>query len=141
VIKIKYTNPDGSLAIVHPAPDFKGTMEELAAKTVPEGLSWSTVEEADLPISRNYRDAWVENGSVVDIDLEKAKPLQKGHMIRKASDRARDEFGNIDQQVIDEINALDVTSAADLTELYNMWPTSIDNRVEPRPYVIRQTGE
>tara|TARA_R110002050_G_scaffold283088_2_gene431278 strand:- start:228 stop:410 length:183 start_codon:yes stop_codon:yes gene_type:complete len=49
---------DTGVAVVIPSPNWKGTIEELAAKDVPNGKSYKIVEDSDIPSDRTFRDAW-----------------------------------------------------------------------------------
>ena len=54
--RIIYPTDDG-VAIIIPA-DCGLTIEELAAKDVPEGKSYKIVDVADIPTDRTFRNAW-----------------------------------------------------------------------------------
>jgi hypothetical protein len=56
--RIIYPTDDGGVAIVIPAPDCGLTIEEIAAKDVPEGKPYKIVDVADIPTDRTFRDAW-----------------------------------------------------------------------------------
>jgi len=49
---------DTGVAVVIPSPNWSGTMEELAAKDVPDGKPFKIVEDSDIPSDRTFRDAW-----------------------------------------------------------------------------------
>jgi hypothetical protein len=55
--RIIYPNDDGGVAIIIPA-DCGLTIEEIAAKDVPEGKPYKIVDVADIPTDRTFRDAW-----------------------------------------------------------------------------------
>lgn len=55
---ILYTTEDGYLAEVTPASNCGLTVEEIAAKDVPEGITYHIVNTSDLPTDRTFRDAW-----------------------------------------------------------------------------------
>lgn len=101
-------------------------------------LEFDVFSKNDAPISKNYRNAWTYD---FDINLEKAKPIQKQLMIKKAHERIQaDQWGNKDFSVVDaEITELEsaIDAAKDLTELYNIWPASIELREESREYIVR----
>lgn len=98
-------------------------------------LGYEQIDLADLPASRNYRDAW---GHDLTIDLNKAKEIHKKLIGKIANKRLPfDTFGNQDtSQVQSELSALQsqIDNAADLDELYNLWPASIETRQSPRSY-------
>ena len=55
--RIIYPTDDGGVAIIIPA-DCGLTIEELAAKDVPEGKPYKIVDVTDIPTDRTFRDAW-----------------------------------------------------------------------------------
>jgi hypothetical protein len=56
--RIIYPNDDGGVAIIIPAPECVLTIEEIAAKSVPEGKPYKIVDVADIPTDRTFRNAW-----------------------------------------------------------------------------------
>ena len=58
--RIIYPTDEGGVAIVIPAPEALETMtiEDIAAKDVPEGKPYKIVDVADIPSDRTFRDAW-----------------------------------------------------------------------------------
>jgi len=54
--RIIYTTDDG-VAVIGPA-DCGLTIEEIAAKDVPAGVSYKIVDVADIPEDRTFRNAW-----------------------------------------------------------------------------------
>ena len=56
--RIIYPNDDGGVSIVIPAPECGLTIEEIAAKDVPEGKPFKIVDVADIPTDRTFRNAW-----------------------------------------------------------------------------------
>jgi hypothetical protein len=57
---IIYPKDDGGVCILTPAPEYleTHTIEELAAKDVPEGKPYKIVDGTDIPLDRTFRDAW-----------------------------------------------------------------------------------
>lgn len=55
--RIIYPTDDGGVAVIIPA-DCGLTVEEIAAKDVPEGKPFKIVDVADIPEDRTFRDAW-----------------------------------------------------------------------------------
>lgn len=130
---VKYAEVNGEQVLV-PVPE-----EELISSATPEGVTSEVIEHTELPKSRNYRDAWTKGqGRKVDVDLEKAKPIQKALIAQKTLERApKNVFGRADLSTVEaELEALDVDGAQDLTALYNKWPASIEKRVGARAYEV-----
>jgi hypothetical protein len=67
--RIIYQTPEGGVAIIIPADDCGLTVEEIAAKDVPEGLPYKIIDAADIPADRSNRDLWT-----VDKKLSKVSP-------------------------------------------------------------------
>lgn len=59
-MKIVFTNPDGSIGIIHPTPEAMATMtmHEIARKDVPTGRPYKIIQDEDVPTDRTFRDAW-----------------------------------------------------------------------------------
>jgi hypothetical protein len=55
--RIIYPTDDGGVAIIIPA-DCGLTIEEIAAKDVPQGKPYQIVDVADIPTDRTFRNAW-----------------------------------------------------------------------------------
>jgi hypothetical protein len=58
--RIIYKTPDGGVAVLVPSPEYlqDHTIEELAAKDVPEGAEFRIVDTVDVPTDRTWRAAW-----------------------------------------------------------------------------------
>jgi len=58
--RIIYPTDDGGVAVIIPTPEYleTHTIEELAAKDVPEGKPYKIVDVADIPTDRTFRNAW-----------------------------------------------------------------------------------
>jgi hypothetical protein len=58
--RIIYPNDNGGVSILIPSPEYlaEHTIEELAAKDVPEGKPFKIVDVADIPTDRTFRNAW-----------------------------------------------------------------------------------
>jgi hypothetical protein len=55
--RILYPTDEGGVAIIVPA-DCGLTIEEIAAKDVPEGKPFKIVDVSDIPTDRTFRAAW-----------------------------------------------------------------------------------
>ena len=58
--RIIYPKDDGGVAVVIPTPEALETMtiEEIAAKDVPEGKPYKIVDVVYIPTDRTFRNAW-----------------------------------------------------------------------------------
>lgn len=56
--RIIYPTDNGGVAVIIPAPDCGLTIEEIAAKDVPDGKPYKIVDVADIPTDRTFRAAW-----------------------------------------------------------------------------------
>jgi hypothetical protein len=55
--RIIYKNDEGGINIIVPA-DCGLTIEEIAAKDVPQGKAYNIVDVSDIPEDRTFRNAW-----------------------------------------------------------------------------------
>jgi hypothetical protein len=56
--RIIYPTDEGGVAVIVPAPDCGLTIEEIAAKDVPQGKPYKIVDVAAIPTDRTFRGAW-----------------------------------------------------------------------------------
>jgi hypothetical protein len=56
--RIIYPTDEGGVAVIIPAPECGLTIEEIAAKDVPEGKPYKIVDVTDIPSDRTFRGAW-----------------------------------------------------------------------------------
>jgi hypothetical protein len=56
--RIIYPTDEGGVAVIIPAPECGLTIEEIAAKDVPQGKPYKIVDVADIPTDRTFRGAW-----------------------------------------------------------------------------------
>jgi len=58
--RIIYPSDDGGVVVLIPTPEYleTHTIEELAAKDVPEGKTYKIVNTEDIPSDRTFRNAW-----------------------------------------------------------------------------------
>jgi hypothetical protein len=54
--RIIYPNDENGLSIVIPTGAV--SLEELIARTVPQGVPYRVVDVSDIPTDRTFRDAW-----------------------------------------------------------------------------------
>jgi hypothetical protein len=55
--RIIYPTDDGGVAVIVPA-DCGLTIEQIAAKDVPQGKPYKIVDVSDIPTDRTFRNAW-----------------------------------------------------------------------------------
>lgn len=46
------------VSVIVPSPNWKGTLEELAAKDVPANTPYKIVDVSEIPSDRTFRNAW-----------------------------------------------------------------------------------
>ena len=95
--RIIYQNSEGGVSVIIPTGEL--SIEEVAAKDVPEGVAYEIVEDDAIPADRFFRNAWVANGAAVDVDLDKAKDI--GHDIRRTKREV--EFAPFDAIIMKQI--------------------------------------
>lgn len=57
---IIYSNQQGGVCVVTPTPEALQSMsiEEIAAKDVPQGIEYKIIDASELPQDRTFRNAW-----------------------------------------------------------------------------------
>jgi len=73
--RIIYKTEEG-VAIISPSPNWKGTMEELAAKDVPSGAEHYIIDASSLPTDRKYRMFWEIKNGMVEVNHTKANQAE-----------------------------------------------------------------
>jgi hypothetical protein len=64
--RIIYKNTDGNIAILVPT-DCGLTVEQIARKDVPTGLSYKIVNASDISSDRTFRNAWtIDDAELTD---------------------------------------------------------------------------
>lgn len=56
--RIIYPTDEGGVVVIIPMPDCGLTVEQIAAKDVPQGKPFKIVDVADIPADRTFRNAW-----------------------------------------------------------------------------------
>ena len=56
--RIIYETEEGGVAVIIPVAECGLTIEEIAAKDVPEGVSYHIVYVSEVPSDRTFRGAW-----------------------------------------------------------------------------------
>jgi SRSO17 transposase len=75
--KIITKNSDNTVSITFASPHWEGTMEELAKKVVPTGLTYKVVEDSVIPTDKTFRNAWEYSDGTISVNITKAKNLWK----------------------------------------------------------------
>ena len=135
---IVINNTDGTCGIMVPATKALEilTIEDIAAKDVPEGLSWRICDNSNLPSSREFRNAWTDSNATdtVDIDIDKAKSIHLDN-IRKVRDKKLalldvETLKGIDvqaeKQVLRDIpQVINLTNINNIEDLKLVWPEEL----------------
>ena len=103
--RIIYTNNEGGVSVIIPTGEL--SIEEVAAKDVPEGVAYKIVEDDAIPSDRTFRNAWVLGDCCIEHDLDKCKAL--GHDMRRA--KRAEEFAPHDEVITKQIPGADVVAA------------------------------
>jgi len=103
--RIIYQNESGGVSIIIPTGEL--SIEEVAAKDVPEGVAYEIVEDDAIPADRFFRNAWVANGAAIEVDLDQAKEI--GHTIRRQ--QRAEEFKPYDEVIMKQIPGADAVAA------------------------------
>lgn len=56
--RIIYPDNNGGVVVLTPSPNWKGSIEELAAKDVPAGRPYQIVDTSEVKLDRTFRNAW-----------------------------------------------------------------------------------
>lgn len=104
-MKIIYQNQEGGVSVIHPTGEL--SIEEVAAKDVPEGVAYEIVEDDAIPSDRTFRNAWVMGDCCIGHDLNKCKAL--GHEMRRA--KRAEEFAPHDEVIMKQILGADAEAA------------------------------
>ena len=77
--RIIYTTDEGTVAILIPTDECDLSIEEIAAKDVPEGKEYKIVDVSELSSDRTFRNAWVLDNEIT-VDIPKAKVITKNKL-------------------------------------------------------------
>lgn len=106
-MKIIYQNQEGGISVIYPTGEL--SIQEVAAKDVPEGVPYEIVEDDAIPTDRTFRNAWVMGDCCIEHDLERCKAI--GHDMRRAARAA--EFAPHDEVIAKMIPGEDAEAAED----------------------------
>ena len=151
---IIYNDPETGILVemfpclneINPATNKVFTVQEVADKDVPDGVSYSIVEDSTIPTDQSFRDAWVgvgigTTGATITEDITKAKEIHiKQIRLARASkftdldieyQRATETSADTSaivakkQALRDAPAASGITTAANANDLKAQWDTSI----------------
>ena len=77
--RIIYTTDEGTVAVLIPTDECGLSIEEIAAKDVPEGKEYKIVDVSELSSDRTFRNAWVLDNEIT-VDILKAKVITKNKL-------------------------------------------------------------
>lgn len=127
--RIIYTNESGGVSVIIPTGEL--SVEEVAAKDVPQGVAFEIVDASVIPSDRCFRNAWVKGSGTVEVDLVKAKEI--GHAIRRT--KRSEEFAPYDDVIAKQIPGKDAAKAeearAAIRSKYDAMQTAIDAATTP----------
>jgi len=119
-MKIIYSTDTG-VAVIHPTGEL--TIDEVAAKDVPEGAAYQIVDDSVIPSDRTFRNAWRKGLGRVDIDLPAAREIT--HEKRRA--KRATEFAPLDiKATIPSEAAAAETARAAIRDKFDAMQADID---------------
>ena len=150
---IIYNDPETGILVemwpclheINPATDKPFTVQEVADKDVPDGVSYSIVEDSTVPTDLSFRDAWVgvgigTTGATITEDITKAKEIHKKNIrlaraskfidldieYQRATETSADTSAIIakKQALRDAPAASGITTAVNVTELKAQWDST-----------------
>ena len=151
---IIYNDPETGILVemwpclheINPATNKPFTVQEVADKDVPDGVSYSIVEDSSVPTDLSFRDAWKgvgigTTGATITEDITKAKEIHKTNIrlaralkftdldieYQRALETSADTSAIVakKQALRDAPAAPGITTAANVTDLKTQWDTSI----------------
>lgn len=155
--KIIYTrDEDGGVSVVIPVSkaDLERVLGPLTdeqyeqyvwEKSIPEdAITPTSIADSAIPASREFREAWVQNGGVIDISMDIVIPIHMNR-IREMIQKKFVEMGfpqrfnpQIEDAIVDEATraelqrlrdipqTLDLTVAKTPDEIKALWPVGVD---------------
>lgn len=101
----------GKVAIINPTSEATEALLERDALATPGYVSHRTVEEAEIPISRTFRDAW-EDSDGLKVNLEKARAIKLAEFRRIRSKK----LAELDVEAIKAMEAADSVTLKTVTD-------------------------
>ena len=103
--RIIFQNESGGVSVIIPTGEL--SIEEVAKKDVPAGVSYEIVSVDDIPNDRTFRNAWKLGDCCVEHDIDKCKEL--AHDKRRA--KRAEEFAPHDEVIAKQIPGVDAAEA------------------------------
>ena len=75
--KIIYSRADGGVSVVSAPFDTDEAIETARAKLPADAIGPRIVDELAVPADRTFRNAWKQNGFVIEHDMPKARDIQE----------------------------------------------------------------
>ena len=151
---IIYNDPETGILVemfpclhqINPATNKPFTVQEVADKDVPDGVSYSIVEDSIIPTDESFRGAWKgvgigTTGATITEDITKAKEIHKNNIrntrkpllsaldvdFQRALETSTDTSAIVakKQALRDAPAASGIATASNTTELKAQWDTSI----------------
>ena len=123
--RIIYTNAEGGVSVVVPALEADISIEEVAKRVVPEGVSYEIVDAQDVPSDRSYRNAWARNGRAITHDIVKARAIHKDK-IREARKP------QLDALDVEFMRATEVDNRTEMNQIASKKQALRDATADPR---------
>ena len=141
--RIIFRENNGAIKIVIPAPKALQAINiETIANKASKGLPWRIIDKSELPMTREFREAWRDINNSIQIDMIKARELHMDR-IRKARNIRLKELdieqlkGNdvqLQKQVLRDIpQVFDLSSEDTAEKLKLRWPEELIN-YKPKEY-------
>jgi len=127
--RIIYPSDDGGVAVIVPTVECGLTIEEIAAKDVPEGIAFRIVNDDEIPTDRTFRNAFkydltVDMPKAVSITQDRLraerKPLLEAQdvLFQRALESGADTKAIVvEKQRLRDITKISVTTLDELKEL------------------------
>lgn len=144
--RIIYTTPDGGVVVVIPTGELP--IDQVLAKDLPPGVTGLIVDAIDIPADRSFRNAWKQNGRLVEHDMTKAREIHRNRIrearaprlaeldvaMQRELEKAKPNTAAVTAQkqaLRDAPAAPSVDSATTIDELKAAWDVSL---LGPSPY-------
>jgi len=108
--RIVYTNADGRICVVIPAPDSGMTIEQIAGKDVPAGVPYRIADAADIPADRTFRNAWTHDEAGIKVDMAKARDIHRDRLRALRAPKLK----ALDADYMRALEAKDIPKQADI---------------------------